>query len=419
MSAYLEELSGGNEDAAYGSHGREHALMLARAFPGYYYRQVKVCDSCYAVYSRIQQAKERADRPRGRGRTRHRRRRRHRGRSGAGSAALSRPPGPGQLRPLTQGPREALARARGSQSLRFRPASLRASARSLPSLSGTGRPVTGASAAVGRGAQWEGDRPGSAFGQGGSEVEGGFDARPPTPSLADDDQTREALLGVSDGVSDGGEGLPQDVADGLDLAGRAMRLIGKSDVAELRSYASPPPSVSLVAAAVTLLATGEPMPWGAAKKLMANGERFLRLLAAVDKDRVPAARLRALVPILHRRAFQPFALEGVSLAAARFCAWVRGVAQYGAWRAGYPARTIAVRCRSPHPTHGLGLGWPSSAHPRSTPAAAAAPSPLRLGFKAASRPSYPPLRAALPGARRRAPTNPKTRGGGRTPARRR
>ena len=111
-------------------------------------------------------------------------------------------------------------------------------------------------------------------------------------------------------------------------AQRALDELTKQDVTELRSYSKPPASVVRVTRAVMLLLTGHALDWAAAKRIMANSERFLLMLVSLDKDSLPPSRLRALRPFIANPTFRPEFLEPTSAVAARFCSWVRGIHQY-------------------------------------------------------------------------------------------
>lgn len=67
-------------------------------------------------------------------------------------------------------------------------------------------------------------------------------------------------------------------------AQRAISRLTTLDVAELRSYASPPPAVSLVTTALFILLTGGlVLSWLEARHAMANGETFLQISESDEK----------------------------------------------------------------------------------------------------------------------------------------
>eukprot|EP00939_MAST-03C_sp_MAST-3C-sp1_P004059 g4059.t1 len=107
--------------------------------------------------------------------------------------------------------------------------------------------------------------------------------------------------------------------------------ITKTDLAELRAYPSPPVAVQMVVSALTVLLTGEPLSWSKAKKLMANGDRFLTMMtAAMDHELVKADILHALEPFLRNSMFKPAVVRPINTCAARLCAFVRAVAREAA-----------------------------------------------------------------------------------------
>jgi len=140
-----------------------------------------------------------------------------------------------------------------------------------------------------------------------------------------------AAQSVSSDRSFGDGDVPEDFDEStlaLEEAHHALDQLTRNDLTELRSYKKPPASVMLVTRAVMLLLTGHALDWAAAKRIMANSERFLLMLVSLDKDNVPIARLRALRPFVANPTFHPKFLEPTSMVAARFCSWVRGMYQY-------------------------------------------------------------------------------------------
>ncbi len=57
-------------------------------------------------------------------------------------------------------------------------------------------------------------------------------------------------------------------------------------MAELRTFLRPSPAVAMVTTALMVLLTGEALGWADAKRVMANGERFLAMLASAMADQV-------------------------------------------------------------------------------------------------------------------------------------
>jgi pimeloyl-ACP methyl ester carboxylesterase len=124
---------------------------------------------------------------------------------------------------------------------------------------------------------------------------------------------------------------PKEAA--LVAAQEAVSSLSKSDVAELRTFTSPPPAVTMVTSALMIILTGEQLPWAAAKRVMANGDRFLSMLAEFHPDSLTEPQLRQLRAFVRNAAFHPTHVEPVSRCAAKFCGWVLGMLQAHAWRA--------------------------------------------------------------------------------------
>jgi hypothetical protein len=143
-------------------------------------------------------------------------------------------------------------------------------------------------------------------------------------------QSHERPHTVGSTTSSGEWDDPKEAA--LIAAQEAVASLAKSDVAELRSFTNPPPAVTMVASALMVMLTGEQLPWPAAKRVMANGDRFLAMLAEFHPDSLTADQLRQLRPYIKNLAFHPTKIEPVCRCAAKFCAWVLGMLQAHAWR---------------------------------------------------------------------------------------
>ena len=267
----------------------EHTDRIAQKFPASFYRQVEVCQRCFQVYQKVEVERNRSLHRRAQAERRAarsgKRSRRHGGGGGGGSSSHSRLP------PSTPGLAASLHRSATA---------------------------------------------GSLSGGGGGGGGGGFAATAP------------GLGGHHHGHGHGGDGLPRAVSAGsLDGRGqhprrqtpqeaamaRANAALGGltlSDIAEVRSFVSPPPAVALVATALMLLLTGVPLEWVECRRLMARGDRLLDMILDLDPDRIPARRLRQLLPIIRNPVFHPDSVQLVCRAAACLAGWVLGVAEYAA-----------------------------------------------------------------------------------------
>ena len=99
------------------------------------------------------------------------------------------------------------------------------------------------------------------------------------------------------------------------------------EIAELRGFISPPPTVGRLVSALMLAVTGEAHAWPAAKRAMANGERFVRMLDEADAKGcggVPVPVRRALRVYARDRTLQPDALAPVASCAVAFATWLWG-----------------------------------------------------------------------------------------------
>ena len=179
------------------------------------------------------------------------------------------------------------------------------------------------------------------------------------PPLA---HTRAATAG--DDVS------PEQAA--LDRANAALGSLTLGDIAEVRSFAAPAPAVALVGTALMLLLTGEPLAWHEARRVMSRGDRLMDMILDLDASRIPARRLRQLLPIVRNPVFSPDSLMNVNRAAACLAGWVDGVVEYACLRHGMKpprddggAASVDGRA-STAPDSGSGAGY-GGAHSASTP----------------------------------------------------
>lgn len=95
---------------------------------------------------------------------------------------------------------------------------------------------------------------------------------------------------------------------------------------------APPAIVHLVLQSVLIMVSGETRPsrlgWDAAQKAMLKSDEFLGRLDEVDPRHIPAARLRALRPILDRPDFDADTIKPRSYAAGNLAAFIIGSVRY-------------------------------------------------------------------------------------------
>lgn len=102
---------------------------------------------------------------------------------------------------------------------------------------------------------------------------------------------------------------------------------------ELKSFGKPAQEIVDVMVAVMYLMSPKSglvkdVSWNAAKKAMANVDRFLDLLINFDKDHIPPANLTAVAPYVKDPNFNGEFLKIKSQAAAGICEWVRNIYIY-------------------------------------------------------------------------------------------
>ncbi|RLN76814.1 hypothetical protein BBJ28_00007659 [Nothophytophthora sp. Chile5] len=132
----------------------------------------------------------------------------------------------------------------------------------------------------------------------------------------------------------------QEVAQGelrepmacLEEANRALLLVDKRHIVEIKSFVSPPPLVHLVLGAVCVLFQIEPS-WESARRLLLGDANVVQTLLQFDKDAVPSATLSRLgAEFLSDERFCHEEVERQSVAAASMVGWVRAIHQYATAR---------------------------------------------------------------------------------------
>eukprot|EP00163_Fabomonas_tropica_P009916 TRINITY_DN1985_c0_g1_i1.p1 TRINITY_DN1985_c0_g1~~TRINITY_DN1985_c0_g1_i1.p1 ORF type:complete len:4225 (-),score=1474.45 TRINITY_DN1985_c0_g1_i1:598-13272(-) len=125
----------------------------------------------------------------------------------------------------------------------------------------------------------------------------------------------------------------EEAEPALERAAEALKGLNKSNLTELKSFSKPPSIVVDVTSAVLIIlsppkgVTTE-RSWAAAKKTMAQVDRFLSTLQNFDKDNIPPANIAALEPYLTNPEFNGESLKSKSSAAAGLCNWVVNIVRY-------------------------------------------------------------------------------------------
>jgi hypothetical protein len=118
----------------------------------------------------------------------------------------------------------------------------------------------------------------------------------------------------------------------LEEANRALLLVDRRHIVEIKSFVSPPPLVHLVLGAVCVLFQIEPS-WESARRLLLGDANVVQTLLQFNKDAVPAATLARLeAEYLRDERFCREQVERQSVAASSMVGWVRAIHQYASAR---------------------------------------------------------------------------------------
>ncbi|KAG7392700.1 hypothetical protein PHYBOEH_006314 [Phytophthora boehmeriae] len=118
----------------------------------------------------------------------------------------------------------------------------------------------------------------------------------------------------------------------LEEANRALLLVDRRHIVEIKSFVNPPPLVHLVLGAVCILFQLEPS-WESARRLLLGDANVVQTLLQFDKDAVPPATLAKLeAEYLRDERFTREEVERQSVAASSMVGWVRAIHQYATAR---------------------------------------------------------------------------------------
>ncbi|KAG5317386.1 DYH2 protein, partial [Pseudoatta argentina] len=117
------------------------------------------------------------------------------------------------------------------------------------------------------------------------------------------------------------------VEPALDEAIKALETLSKKDLAEIKSFAHPPPKVEMVMEAVMILKNSEPT-WAEAKRQLSD-VNFINTLRDFDKDHISDRVLRTIAKYTSNPEFDPIKVGVVSVAAKSLCMWVIAMENYG------------------------------------------------------------------------------------------
>ena len=113
----------------------------------------------------------------------------------------------------------------------------------------------------------------------------------------------------------------------LDAAQKALEMLNKKDMAEVKAYAKPPKAVETTMEAVMVLRKSDPT-WAEAKKQLGD-PNFLMQLVNFDKDSLVDSVLNKVNKYTREKDFDPEIVGNVSKAAKSLCMWVRAMEVYG------------------------------------------------------------------------------------------
>ncbi|KAG6580086.1 uncharacterized protein IUM83_15684 [Phytophthora cinnamomi] len=118
----------------------------------------------------------------------------------------------------------------------------------------------------------------------------------------------------------------------LEEANRALLLVDRRHIVEIKSFVSPPPLVHMVLGAVCVLFQLE-SSWESARRLLLGDANVVQTLLQFNKDAVPAATLAKLeAEYLSDERFCREEVERQSVAAASMVGWVSAIYQYATAR---------------------------------------------------------------------------------------
>ncbi|XP_011309286.1 dynein heavy chain 2, axonemal [Fopius arisanus] len=117
------------------------------------------------------------------------------------------------------------------------------------------------------------------------------------------------------------------VEPALEEATKALDTLNKKDLAEIKSFARPPPKLEIVMAAIMILKNSEPT-WSESKKQLGD-VNFLTSLRNFDKDHITDATLKRIGKYTSNPEFDPEKVGQVSIAAKSLAMWVVAMENYG------------------------------------------------------------------------------------------
>jgi dynein heavy chain len=112
----------------------------------------------------------------------------------------------------------------------------------------------------------------------------------------------------------------------LENAMEELKALDKKDIAEMKSFPSPPDAVRMVMDAVSIL-LGKPQKWSDQKVLLGSMD-FLDTLSNFNKDNIPDGTIRKLRQYMKNPEFKPDIVGKKAFAAKSLCMWCRAMFKY-------------------------------------------------------------------------------------------
>ncbi|XXQ31525.1 Dynein heavy chain AAA lid domain containing protein [Plasmodiophora brassicae] len=120
---------------------------------------------------------------------------------------------------------------------------------------------------------------------------------------------------------------------------KALKVLKKSDIVEVKAMKTPPPAVVLTMETICIMLDVEPIKvgaagqkvsdyWETAKKSFLGDPKFLTTLQNYDKDNIPPKIIDAIRPYMDNPEFIPDKVKKASVAAQGLCKWVRALFTY-------------------------------------------------------------------------------------------
>lgn len=274
----------------------ESSVSLGAVFPATYYQPVRVCCSCYRVYSMIDEARTKSVK-------------RLDGQAAAAAAAtvegtttrlFAESGGTSNSRPNWQS--RAAKRARGGTGPRRAPRVHSSTTR---------------------------EQADGSWGHGGRENQSVVSVPGDDPSSPAIESDFHGKRGWEQVKPDEDSELVSGESLALMRAQAAIDELTRGDICELRSFAKPPAAVNMVAAALMIALTGQGEPtaagWLSAKRYMTNIDKLFGAVAELNLDNLRVSQTRKLEAYVRNPAFRPDIIACVSLPASKICAWVLGI----------------------------------------------------------------------------------------------